>query len=222
MANIGRGCKLDPKLISAFIERWRPGTHTFHLPCGECTIILEDVQLQLGLLVDGSVLTGSLLIEKPYATIFWVRFQIIFMEVGSRWAGYKTHSRSWGMIRLKVAGELSWGSAVLLTLYWKMCQVEPFGELWWNTYRSRRYTTSMSKAHFQWTPYEDLAIWVVILDEFLQNLNIWHVKVLLINYATVKMHEDPWQAIFALERAEALAIPCRKGMTGHFKSKDKG
>ncbi|KAK5775579.1 hypothetical protein PVK06_043481 [Gossypium arboreum] len=53
------GCKLDLKLISAFVERWRPKTHTFHLPCGECNITLEDVQLQLGLPVDGSVLTGS-------------------------------------------------------------------------------------------------------------------------------------------------------------------
>ncbi|XP_012487996.1 protein MAINTENANCE OF MERISTEMS-like [Gossypium raimondii] len=50
---------MDPKLISAFIERWRPETYTFHLPCRECTIILEDVQLQLGLLVDGFILTGS-------------------------------------------------------------------------------------------------------------------------------------------------------------------
>ncbi|MFQ6665529.1 hypothetical protein Gotur_032243 [Gossypium turneri] len=59
VANIGQGCKLDPKLISAFIERWRPKMHTFHLPCGESTITLEDVQLQLRLLVDESVLTGS-------------------------------------------------------------------------------------------------------------------------------------------------------------------
>ncbi|MFQ6636614.1 hypothetical protein Gotur_013839, partial [Gossypium turneri] len=54
-----QGCKFDLKLISAFVERWRPERHTFHLPCRECTITLEDVQLQLGLLVDGSVLTGS-------------------------------------------------------------------------------------------------------------------------------------------------------------------
>ncbi|MFQ6631095.1 hypothetical protein Gotur_009966 [Gossypium turneri] len=58
VATIGRGCKLDPKLISALIERWRPEMHTFCLPCGECTITLEDVQLQLGLPVDGSALTG--------------------------------------------------------------------------------------------------------------------------------------------------------------------
>ncbi|MBA0855728.1 hypothetical protein Goshw_018055 [Gossypium schwendimanii] len=58
-ATIGWGCKLDPKLISALIKRLRLETHTFHLPCRECTITLEDVQLQLRLSMDRSALTGS-------------------------------------------------------------------------------------------------------------------------------------------------------------------
>ncbi|MFQ6655398.1 hypothetical protein Gotur_025973, partial [Gossypium turneri] len=59
--------------------------------------------------------------------------------------------------------------------------VEPFGELCWNTYHSLRYTTSIRPT--------DLAIHAVIPDEFFQNLNIWHVKVPLVNYATVEMHQ---------------------------------
>ncbi|MBA0696194.1 hypothetical protein Goari_002770 [Gossypium aridum] len=45
------------------------------------------------------------------------------------------------------------------------------------------------EAQFQWTPYEDLAIRAVILDEFFPNPNIWHVKVPLVNYDTVEMHQ---------------------------------
>ncbi|KAG8486315.1 hypothetical protein CXB51_019657 [Gossypium anomalum] len=45
------------------------------------------------------------------------------------------------------------------------------------------------EVHFQWTLYEDQTIRAVIPDEFFQNLNIWHVKVSLINYATVEMHQ---------------------------------
>ncbi|MFQ6630084.1 hypothetical protein Gotur_008028 [Gossypium turneri] len=59
VATIGWGCKLGPKLINALIERLRLETHTFHLPCKECTITLEDVQLQLRLSMDRSALTGS-------------------------------------------------------------------------------------------------------------------------------------------------------------------
>ena len=49
---------LDHALITALVERWRPETHTFHLPIGEVTVTLQDVQLMWGLRIDGEVVTG--------------------------------------------------------------------------------------------------------------------------------------------------------------------
>ncbi|KAK1394194.1 Serine/threonine-protein phosphatase 7 long form-like protein [Heracleum sosnowskyi] len=50
---------IDWSLIIVFVERWRPETHTSHLPVGECTITLHDVSVLLGLRIDGDVVTGS-------------------------------------------------------------------------------------------------------------------------------------------------------------------
>ncbi|RYR45907.1 hypothetical protein Ahy_A07g031677 [Arachis hypogaea] len=47
---------LDEPLVSAFIERWRLETHTFHMPFEECTITLQD----LGLPVDGQAVSGCM------------------------------------------------------------------------------------------------------------------------------------------------------------------
>ena len=51
-------CKIDPAFITALVERWRPETHTFHLPWGKCTITLEDVALHLSIRVDSRVVAG--------------------------------------------------------------------------------------------------------------------------------------------------------------------
>ncbi|MBA0759800.1 hypothetical protein Gotri_022633, partial [Gossypium trilobum] len=56
--------KLDPRLINALVERWRPETHAFHLPYGECISTLKDVALQLGLQMDGPIVTGAAIIPN--------------------------------------------------------------------------------------------------------------------------------------------------------------
>ncbi|MBA0875661.1 hypothetical protein Goshw_028487 [Gossypium schwendimanii] len=40
------------------------------------------------------------------------------------------------------------------------------------------------------TPYEDPAIRAVISDEYFQNPNAWHVKIALVNYTTVEIHQS--------------------------------
>ena len=41
--------KFDMSLLAALLDRWRPETHTFHLPVGEMTPTLQDVAMLLGL-----------------------------------------------------------------------------------------------------------------------------------------------------------------------------
>ncbi|KAH1056266.1 hypothetical protein J1N35_034331 [Gossypium stocksii] len=47
-----------------------------------------------------------------------------------------------------------------------------------------------SEAQFQQTPYEDPIIRAVIPNEFFQNLIIWHVKVPMVTYAILEMHQS--------------------------------
>ena len=53
------GREIDHGLIMALVERWRPKTHTFHMPHDEVTITLQDVKVLLRLPVDGEAITGS-------------------------------------------------------------------------------------------------------------------------------------------------------------------
>ncbi|XP_012439295.2 protein MAINTENANCE OF MERISTEMS-like [Gossypium raimondii] len=60
--------ELRADLITALVERWSPETHTFHLPCGEVTITLQDVAVQLGLSIDGEPVTELGKLRDPWGT----------------------------------------------------------------------------------------------------------------------------------------------------------
>ena len=50
--------EIDHCLISALVERWWSETHTFHLPHGEMSITLQDVEVIYELFIEGEVLVG--------------------------------------------------------------------------------------------------------------------------------------------------------------------
>ncbi|MFQ6622556.1 hypothetical protein Gotur_002637, partial [Gossypium turneri] len=64
-ATLIRTFDLRYDLLSALVKRWRPETHTFHLSCGECTVTLEDVAVQLGLPIDGNAVMGVSSTSRP-------------------------------------------------------------------------------------------------------------------------------------------------------------
>ncbi|MFQ6640356.1 hypothetical protein Gotur_015332 [Gossypium turneri] len=170
VATISQGCKLDPKLISELVDRGRPETHTFYLSCEECTITLGDVQLQLGLLMD--------------------RFALTEFIQSANW-GAEPRNDSTEVERIRYA------QAYILEMIRGYLMLDLSRNLVHLSYvviptvleDIRLPLDQRSEAQFQWTPYEDPAIRALILNEIFQNLNIWHVKVPLGNYATVEMHQ---------------------------------
>ena len=69
---------IDWPLITALVERWRPETHTFHVPVGEMTITLQDVAILLGLRIHGPAVTGTCVFD--YIIFFLTQYNnfIIF------------------------------------------------------------------------------------------------------------------------------------------------
>ncbi|QHN78699.1 uncharacterized protein DS421_19g663600 [Arachis hypogaea] len=147
-----RWFRLDEALVSAFVERWRPETHTFHMPFGECTITLQDMAYQLGLPVDGryellGVIPPPSQVQKYAMNCSWFQETFgecpegaddetvrryarayIMMLLGTQLfadkSGNRIHIRWLPYVaRLEEMDTYSWGSAALAWLYRCMCRV---------------------------------------------------------------------------------------------------
>jgi hypothetical protein len=50
---------MDSIVLTTLVDQWRPETHTFHLPCVETTVALQDIAMILGLPIDGTSISGT-------------------------------------------------------------------------------------------------------------------------------------------------------------------
>jgi hypothetical protein len=63
----------DAPLITTFMDRWQPETHTFHFPVGEMTLSLEDAAM-LGGLPCAVQAMGPINIHATWQADFLTRF----------------------------------------------------------------------------------------------------------------------------------------------------
>ncbi|XP_017640186.2 protein MAINTENANCE OF MERISTEMS-like [Gossypium arboreum] len=116
-------------LISTLVERWRSDTHTFHLPCRECTVTLEDVALQLRLPIDGSPITGVSAIAEPVALCY----SLLGASPGDDESNLSGLKFAWLKVNFQhlpdnateeelMCAARAWDSAVLAMLYRELCR----------------------------------------------------------------------------------------------------
>ncbi|KAF1879904.1 hypothetical protein Lal_00022808 [Lupinus albus] len=143
---LSRSAEINNHLVTALVERWRPETHTFHLPNGEGSITLEDIAYQLGLPIDSDVVTGVTSLEWDNNSNELARLHIsttpedaddivihhdarafILRMIGGLLMPDTSGSRV-HLMYLPLLEDLSetfnyiWGSAVLVCLYRGLCR----------------------------------------------------------------------------------------------------
>ncbi|KAF1898683.1 hypothetical protein Lal_00039888 [Lupinus albus] len=110
--------------------------HNFHLPIGECTITLEDITCQLGLPIDGDVVTGATNMDWDVVClnllgaiptnrhIVGQRIQMswlnsTFQQLPDDATEIEIHHHAQAFILRMIGG---WGFAVLACLYRGLCR----------------------------------------------------------------------------------------------------
>ncbi|KAK5771603.1 hypothetical protein PVK06_047828 [Gossypium arboreum] len=167
-------------------------THS-NFSCGECTITLEDVKLQLGLPVDESVLTGSVQ-SVDWGAICYDLLGVILDNVYGGRIDIRLVTRH--INDSTEVERIRYVRAYILEIIGGYLMPDLSQTSWNHSVNYVGIPTALEDIRLLLdqrlevhTLYKDPAIWVIIPDKFFQNLNIWHVKVTLVNYATVEMHK---------------------------------
>ncbi|XP_015936365.1 protein MAIN-LIKE 1-like [Arachis duranensis] len=128
-----RWFRLDEPFVSAFVERWRPETHIFHMPFGECTITLPRIAWCRGVYGSDPILISAETFEKcpegadketvrRYARAYIM--MLLGIQLFADKPGNRVHIRWLPYVaRIEEMGGYSWGLAALTWLNRCMCRV---------------------------------------------------------------------------------------------------
>ncbi|KAG8477259.1 hypothetical protein CXB51_030475 [Gossypium anomalum] len=179
VAMIGRGCKLDPKLIRL------PGDGdavTGSVHSADWGAVCYEL---LGAILDN--INGEQLVNLVRGLPCW-------QHCTGRCAGLRDRIKRKSKVAYHYCNHGHGFAFHFYVLEWN--HSASYARLLTCLEDIRLLLEQRSEAQFQWTPYEDPAIRAVIPDEYLQNPNAWHVKVPLVNFAIVEMHQSDrvlWQ-----------------------------
>ncbi|XP_025634914.1 protein MAIN-LIKE 2-like [Arachis hypogaea] len=101
-----RNFMFDGCLISAFVEWWRPETHTFHLSWGETSITLQDVAYHIGLRTADESVGGcnrDFQLWHQHPTWEWVENLLGAMPPSQKWGGKQVFAVRMMWLRDQVA-----------------------------------------------------------------------------------------------------------------------
>ncbi|KAH1032310.1 hypothetical protein J1N35_044484 [Gossypium stocksii] len=193
--------RFDGNHISAAQSVMKNGDprHTFHLPCGECTITLKDVVLQLNLLEDKPIVMEAVVVLDKEDLC-----ETFLGNVSKKFQGGR-------LCRVMEPDKISISGCLLVLQPWAWRQIpflhpkvnDPYTFALvtrWNHTSSyirlpeqlediRLLSDQCSEANFEWMPYADPGIIECVPPEFLAIQSLWDANVPLIVYAIVYMHE---------------------------------